>query len=84
MRLKAPGLSLYCIQDTSRHFSISDRISFFNYNLKAVSYTHLDVYKRQGNYHGNVTVREALNRSLNTVAWQILEDIGVNSGLRCV
>ena len=35
-----------------------------------------------GNYHGNVTVREALNRSLNTVAWQILEDIGVNYGLR--
>ena len=37
MRLKAPGLSLYCIQDTSRHFSISDRISFFNYNLKGTS-----------------------------------------------
>ncbi len=34
-----------------------------------------------GKYHGNVTVREALNRSLNTVAWQILEDIGVNYGL---
>ena len=34
-----------------------------------------------GNYYGNVTVREALNRSLNTVAWQILEDIGVNYGL---
>lgn len=34
-----------------------------------------------GKYHGNVTVREALNRSLNTVAWQILEDIGVNFGL---
>ena len=34
-----------------------------------------------GNYHGSVTVREALNRSLNTVAWQILEDIGVNYGL---
>ena len=32
-------------------------------------------------YYGNVTVREALNRSLNTVAWQILEDIGVNYGL---
>ena len=28
-----------------------------------------------------MTVREALNRSLNTVAWQILEDIGVNYGL---
>lgn len=34
-----------------------------------------------GSYHGNVTVREALNRSLNTVAWQILEDIGVDYGL---
>lgn len=34
-----------------------------------------------GSYHGSVTVREALNRSLNTVAWQILEDIGVNYGL---
>ena len=33
-------------------------------------------------YHGPVTVREALNRSLNTVAWQILEDIGVQNGLR--
>jgi penicillin-binding protein 1A len=34
-----------------------------------------------GHYYGNVTVREALNRSLNTVAWQILQDIGVNFGL---
>ncbi len=34
-----------------------------------------------GTYRGNVTVREALTRSLNTVAWQILEDIGVNFGL---
>lgn len=34
-----------------------------------------------GRYRGDVTVREALNRSLNTVAWQILEDIGVNFGL---
>ena len=32
-------------------------------------------------YYGNVTVREALNRSLNTVAWQVLEDIGVEYGL---
>lgn len=32
-------------------------------------------------YLGNVTVREALNRSLNTVAWQILEDIGIDFGL---
>ncbi len=35
-----------------------------------------------GSYHGNVTIREALNRSLNTVAWQVLEDIGVNTGLQ--
>ncbi|MDO4294678.1 MAG: transglycosylase domain-containing protein [bacterium] len=34
-----------------------------------------------GSYRGNVTVREALNRSLNTVAWQVLEDIGVSFGL---
>lgn len=34
-----------------------------------------------GSYLGNVTVREALNRSLNTVAWQILSDIGVSFGL---
>lgn len=34
-----------------------------------------------GTYHGNVTVREAIIRSLNTVAWQVLEDIGVNYGL---
>ncbi len=34
-----------------------------------------------GSYHGPVTIREALNRSLNTVAWQVLEDIGVNTGL---
>ena len=32
-------------------------------------------------YFGNVTVREALNRSLNTVAWQILENIGIDFGL---
>lgn len=34
-----------------------------------------------GNYFGNVTVREALNRSLNTVAWQVLCDVGVEYGL---
>lgn len=34
-----------------------------------------------GRYFGNVTVREALNRSLNTVAWQVLEDIGIDYGL---
>lgn len=33
-------------------------------------------------YYGNVSVREALNRSLNTVAWQVLADIGVNTGIR--
>ncbi len=32
-------------------------------------------------YYGSITVREALNRSLNTVAWQILEDIGIDYGL---
>ncbi|GLC79147.1 transglycosylase domain-containing protein [Lacrimispora brassicae] len=34
-----------------------------------------------GSYYGNVSVREALNRSLNTVAWQVLEDIGANTGI---
>ncbi|MDO4265103.1 MAG: transglycosylase domain-containing protein [Eubacteriales bacterium] len=34
-----------------------------------------------GGYSGNVTVRYALNKSLNTVAWQILEDIGIETGL---
>ena len=34
-----------------------------------------------GSYYGPVTVREALNRSLNTVAWQILQDIGIPNGL---
>lgn len=34
-----------------------------------------------GSYRGNLTVREALTRSINTVAWQILTDIGVNFGL---
>lgn len=35
-----------------------------------------------GTYFGNVSVREALNRSLNTVAWQVLADIGVDTGIR--
>lgn len=34
-----------------------------------------------GNYYGDVSVREALNRSLNTVAWQVLADIGVDTGI---
>jgi len=34
-----------------------------------------------GNYRGEITLREALNRSLNTVAWQILEDIGTKFGI---
>ncbi|MEY8356333.1 transglycosylase domain-containing protein [Lachnospiraceae bacterium 54-53] len=34
-----------------------------------------------GKYYGNVSVREALNRSLNTVAWQVLADIGVDTGM---
>ncbi len=35
-----------------------------------------------GGYHGMITLREALNRSLNTVAWQILDDLGVKKGLQ--
>lgn len=34
-----------------------------------------------GSYHGYVSIREALNRSLNTVAWQVLADIGNTTGL---
>lgn len=34
-----------------------------------------------GHYYGRITVREALNRSLNTVAWQLLQAVGVNKGL---
>ena len=34
-----------------------------------------------GSYYGNVTVRFAINKSLNTVAWKVLEDIGVQNGL---
>lgn len=34
-----------------------------------------------GRYYGEVSVREALNRSLNTVAWQVLQDIGVETGM---
>ena len=38
--------------------------------------------KNSGNkYYGEVSVREALNRSLNTVAWQVLADIGVDYGM---
>ena len=34
-----------------------------------------------GNYYGKVSLREATNRSLNTVAWQVLEKVGVKNGL---
>ena len=34
-----------------------------------------------GSYYGNVTVRFAINKSLNTVAWKVLEDIGIRNGL---
>lgn len=34
-----------------------------------------------GGYRGAITIREALNRSINTVAWQVLQKIGVNNGL---
>lgn len=34
-----------------------------------------------GSYRGSVTLREALNRSLNTVAWQLLQKIDVKTGL---
>lgn len=34
-----------------------------------------------GSYHGYLPIREALNRSLNTVAWQLLQKIGIKTGL---
>lgn len=37
--------------------------------------------KNSGSYRGLVTIREALNRSLNTVAWQVLQGIGIEKGL---
>lgn len=34
-----------------------------------------------GAYYGDVTVRFALNKSLNTVAWKVLKDIGIENGI---
>ena len=34
-----------------------------------------------GSYRGDIAIREAVNRSLNTVAWQVLEHIGIKTGL---
>lgn len=34
-----------------------------------------------GGYRGDMSLREAVNRSINTIAWQVLQDIGVNHGL---
>lgn len=34
-----------------------------------------------GGYHGNVRIRDAVARSLNTVAWQVLDNITVKYGL---
>lgn len=34
-----------------------------------------------GSYRGNITIREALNRSINTIAWQLLNEVGINNGL---
>ena len=34
-----------------------------------------------GKYRGALPIREALNRSLNTVAWQLLEKVGIRNGL---
>lgn len=34
-----------------------------------------------GGYRGKITIREAVNRSINTIAWQVLQEIGVNNGL---
>lgn len=37
--------------------------------------------KNAGNYFGNITIKEALPRSLNTVAHSLLNDIGIDVGL---
>ena len=34
-----------------------------------------------GNFYGRVTIREAVERSLNTVAWQLYDEIGPSYGL---
>lgn len=34
-----------------------------------------------GGYRGWITIREALNRSINTVAWQLLQSVGVENGI---
>lgn len=34
-----------------------------------------------GGYRGSLPLREAVNRSINTVAWQVLDDIGTEYGL---
>lgn len=34
-----------------------------------------------GHYRGSISIREALNRSVNTVAWQVLSNIGIRYGL---
>jgi hypothetical protein len=34
-----------------------------------------------GHYRGDISIREALNRSINTVAWQVLSSIGIENGL---
>ncbi len=33
-------------------------------------------------YYGLITLREAVNRSLNTVAWQVLQEVGIENGLQ--
>jgi len=35
-----------------------------------------------GIYYGNVTLQRAVEKSLNTVAWQVFDDVGVETGLQ--
>lgn len=35
-----------------------------------------------GTYFGNVTLKRAVEKSLNTVAWQVFADVGVETGLQ--
>lgn len=59
-------------------------LDFGEYNAASVIDDHKfeDGPSNSGDhYYGAVTMREAANRSLNTVAWQILDSIGIQNGL---
>jgi penicillin-binding protein 1A len=75
---RQPGSTIKPLIDYSPAFETG-----FYYPSRLVN-DHLfdDGPKNSGSkYFGEVSVREALNRSLNTVAWQVLTDIGVDKGI---